>query len=176
MANEYNVLSDAITIFTILSRNATFVSNEFKKLTPHPDGDLHTMSNARNAHGLQIWLRHYLPNPVYSHMARVERICPAMGLTPIPACDVMDIGDIHDEKSFDQCFAPTQWLYAKGSDQIHEWCIQKRTDFPLESVRMPSMRKEIPQVAYEVTYMTFPSATKGQETYPEGRIIYNFEK
>ena len=25
--------------------------------------------------------------PVYSHMARVERICPAMGLTPFPECD-----------------------------------------------------------------------------------------
>ena len=32
-----------------------------------------------------------LAQPVYPHMARVERICPAMGLTPIPACDILDI-------------------------------------------------------------------------------------
>ena len=69
-----------------------------------------------------------LTQPVYSHMARVERICPAMGLTPIPACDLMDIGDIHDVKSFEQYFAPTHWLCAKGSDQIHERCVKKRTD------------------------------------------------
>ena len=46
MANKHKVLSEAITIFTILSRNAAFVSNEFKKLLPHPDGDLRTMLNA----------------------------------------------------------------------------------------------------------------------------------
>ena len=49
VANDYMVLPDAITIFTIPSRNPTFVSNEFKKLLPHPDGDLHTMLNAWNA-------------------------------------------------------------------------------------------------------------------------------
>ena len=49
LAKEYDVLPDAITIFTILARNPTFVSNEFKKLLPHPDGDLHTMLNAWNA-------------------------------------------------------------------------------------------------------------------------------
>ena len=53
-AQEYNVLPDAITIFTILSRNSTFGSKEFKKLMPHPDGDLHTMLNAWNA---ATWLQ-----------------------------------------------------------------------------------------------------------------------
>ena len=48
-----------------------------------------------------------LTRPVYSHMARAERICPAMGLTPIPACDILDIGDIHDVNSFEQYFACT---------------------------------------------------------------------
>ena len=37
-----------------MSRNSTFVSNEFKKLMPHPDGDLHTMLNAWNA---AMWLK-----------------------------------------------------------------------------------------------------------------------
>ena len=36
IAKEYNVLPDAITIFAILARNPTFVSNEFKKLLPSP--------------------------------------------------------------------------------------------------------------------------------------------
>ena len=52
IAKEYNVLPDAITIFTVLARNAT--SNEFKKLTPHPDGDLHTILNAWNT---ATWLQ-----------------------------------------------------------------------------------------------------------------------
>ena len=55
IANEYHVLPEAIIIFTILSRNPTFVSNEFKKLLPHPDGDLHTMLNAWHA---AAWLQH----------------------------------------------------------------------------------------------------------------------
>ena len=33
-----------------------------------------------------------LAQPVYSHLARAERICPAMGITPIPACDILDVG------------------------------------------------------------------------------------
>ena len=35
-------------------KKPTFVSNEFKKLMPHPDGDLHTMLNAWNA---ATWLQ-----------------------------------------------------------------------------------------------------------------------
>ena len=49
------MLPEALIIFTILSRNPTFVSNEFKKLLPHPDGDLHTMINAWHA---AAWLQH----------------------------------------------------------------------------------------------------------------------
>ena len=120
-----------------------------------------------------------LTQPVYSHMARVERICPAMGLTPIPACDILDIGEIHDVNSFEQYFAPTQWLYAKGSDQIHERCVKKRTHFSLESISMPHVRKEIPQVQYEVTYMTFPSATwesKAKKSTRKGGSFTTSEK
>ena len=46
-----------------------------------------------------------LIQPVYSHMARVERMCPAMGPTPIPACELLDIGDVHHIRSFGQYFA-----------------------------------------------------------------------
>ena len=303
IAKEYSVLPDAITIFTVLARNATFVSNEFKKLMPHPDGDLHTILNAWNAAtwvqqltkgmdtepATKVWGKynlsqrqfevlqeyrefvvekcskqfsiqeeqlqpnqptdknamsrlslalfrafktsllvrnldgHYsmindqdqweiattstvkfapslviapsrtvrilgqqskseeppaarleivmgvpeefllselwycqnhkrnplfaelvdvlLAQPVYSHMARVERICPAVGLTPIPACDILDIGTIHDVTSFEQYFAPTCWLYAKGTDQIHERCTKKRTDFPLEMALLPPQQE-----------------------------------
>ena len=111
-------------------------------------------------------------------MARLERICPTMGLTPIPACDLIDIGDIHDVSSFEQYFAPTQWLYAKGSDQIHERCVKKRTDFPLEAVLLPHVRKEIPQVQYQVTYMTFPSPTwesKAKRSTRKGGSFANVE-
>ena len=54
IAKEYNVLADAITIFTVLVRNVTFVSNEFRKLMPHPDGDMHTILNAWNT---ATWLQ-----------------------------------------------------------------------------------------------------------------------
>ena len=120
-----------------------------------------------------------LTQPVYSHMAKVERICPAMGLTPIPACDILDIGLIHDVTSFEQYFAPTCWLYEKGSDLIHERCVLKRTDFPLEMVLMPLPRKEIPQATYNVTYMMFPSATwesKAKKMRRKGGTYSIFEK
>ena len=89
------------------------------------------------------------------------------------------MGDVHDYKSFEQYFATTQRLYAKGSDQIHERCTKKRTDFPLESVRMPVSRKEIPQATYEVTYMTFPSATwesKAKRYARKGGSFTTFQK
>ena len=120
-----------------------------------------------------------LTQPVYSHMARVERICPAMGITPIPACDILDIGPIHDVKSFEQCFAPTCWLYEKGTDLTHERCVAKKTDFPLEMVLMPLEMKEIPQATYNVTYMMFPSATwepKAKKMRRKGGTYSIFEK
>ena len=40
-----------------------------------------------------------LIQPVYSHMARAERINPTLGLSPVPATDVLDVGDIHDVAS-----------------------------------------------------------------------------
>ena len=52
--------------------------------------------------------------PVHSHLARVERLCPAMGITPIPACDLQDIGVVYDVSSFEHYFAPTCWLYEKS--------------------------------------------------------------
>ena len=48
-----------------------------------------------------------------------------MGLTPIPACDILDIGTIHDVSSFEQYFAPTHWLYTRSSNQIREWCEER---------------------------------------------------
>ena len=75
IAKEYNVLPDAITIFTFLARNATFVSNEFKKLMPHPDGDLHTVLNAWNA---ATWLQQLTKNMETEPATKVwgNIICP----------------------------------------------------------------------------------------------------
>ena len=106
-------------------------------------------------------------------MARVERICPAMGLTPIPECDLMHI-DIHDVKSFEQYSGCTR----KAQIRFRAVC-KERTDCPLELVRIPSVRKEIPQVAYEVTYMIFPSATwepKAKKSSRKGGSFTTFEK
>ena len=341
IAHEYHVLSEALIIFTILSRNPTFVSNEFKKLLPHPDGDLHTMLNAwntaawlqhltlgldvesstrvwgkynlsqrqfevlcehrnfvaekcskqfkvpveqlepnqtmdknamsrlslalfrafktsllvRNIHGhysmingqdqweiaststvkfapslvispsrtvrilgqqskseeppaarldivmgvpeefllTELWycqnhkknsrfsdlVDTLLAQPVYSHLARVERICPAMGITPIPACELHDVGVVHDVPSFEQYFAPTCWLYEKSTELVHEKCVAKRTDFPLEIVRMTPQQKEIPQACYNVTYMLFPSAnweSKAKKLRRKGGTFFPFLK
>ena len=73
-------------------------------------------------------------------------------------------------------FAPTCWLYEKSSELVHEKCIAKRTDFPLEMVRMTPSPKEIPQACYNVTYMMFPSAnweSKAKKMRPKGRNILN---
>ena len=120
-----------------------------------------------------------LAQPVYSHLARVERLCPAMGITPIPACDIADIGVVHDVSSFEQYFAPTCWLYEKSSEQVHDRCIAKRTDFPLEMVRMTPLQKEIPQAYYNVTYMMFPSAnweSKAKKLRRKGGTFSIYEK
>ena len=109
----------------------------------------------------------------------MERICPAMGITPIPACDILDIGTIHDVASFEQYFAPTCWLYEKSSELVHERCVAKRTDFPLEMVLMTPQQKEIPQACYNVTYMLFPSAnweSKAKKMRRKGGSYSIFEK
>ena len=49
-----------------------------------------------------------------------------MCITPIPACDITDIGVVHDVSSFEQYFAPTRWLYEKSSKLVHDRCIAKR--------------------------------------------------
>ena len=139
-------------------------------------------NHKRNPQFAELIIETVLTQPVYSHMARVERICPAMGLTPIPACDILDIGFIHDITSFEQYFAPTRWLYEKGSDLTHERCVMKRTDFPLEMVLMPPPMKEIPQATYNVTYMMFPSAaweskgSKAKKMRRKGGTFSIFEK
>ena len=110
-------------------------------------------------------------------MARVERLCPAMGLTPIP--DVQDVGVVHDLLSFEQYFAPTCWLYEKSSELVHERCVAKRTDFPLEIVKMDSPPTEIPQACYNATYMMFPSAnweSKAKKMRRKGGTFSVFEK
>ena len=120
-----------------------------------------------------------LAQPVYSHLARVERICPAMGITPNPACDILDVGTIHDVASFEQYFAPTCWLYEKSSELVHERCVAKRTDFPLEMVLLTLQQKEIPQACYNVTYMLFPSAnweSKAKKMRRKGGSYSIFEK
>ena len=120
-----------------------------------------------------------LAQPVYSHLAKVERICPAMGITPIPACDLLDVGPIYDVSSFEQYFAPTCWLYEKSSELVHERCVAKRTDFPLEMVLLTPQRNEIPQACYNVTYMLFPSAnweSKAKKMRRKGGSYSIFEK
>ena len=48
---QKNMMSCPMQLLSLpfLARNPTFVSNEFKKMLPHPDGDSHTMLNAWNA-------------------------------------------------------------------------------------------------------------------------------
>ena len=43
---------------------------------------------------------------------------------------MLDVGDIHGVASFDNHFAPTQWIYERSTEQIHERCDKKRVDFP----------------------------------------------
>ena len=52
----YTMCFQRLSLYSLFCQeNPTFVSNEFKKLLPPPDGDLHTMLNAWNA---AAWLQH----------------------------------------------------------------------------------------------------------------------
>ena len=62
---------------------------------------------------------------------------------------------------------------------MHERCVKKRTDFPLEMVLMTPQQKEIPQACYNVTYMLFPSAnweSKAKKMRRKGGSYSIFEK
>ena len=47
--HHFNVLREAIVIYTILTRGNSLITPKAKALYPHPDGDFHTMINIWNA-------------------------------------------------------------------------------------------------------------------------------
>ena len=47
--HHFNVLWEAIVIYTILTRGDSLMTPKAKALFPHPDGDFHTMINIWNA-------------------------------------------------------------------------------------------------------------------------------
>ena len=93
-----------------------------------------------------------LKQPIYSHLARVERICPTLGIAPVPSVTPQHVGVIHDVTSFENYFWPTQWLSTNNG-------CQQQTDFSLFVERCENKKKEIPQANFEVTYMMFAAAS-----------------
>ena len=57
--HHLNVLREAIVIYTVVTRGATFVKAKVKALFPHPGGDFHTMINVWNA---AEWTYHQTKN------------------------------------------------------------------------------------------------------------------
>ena len=47
--HQFNVLREAVVIYTILTRSSSLANPKAKSLYPHPDGDFHTMVNIWNA-------------------------------------------------------------------------------------------------------------------------------
>ena len=65
-------------------------------------------------------LERVLATPIYTNMAMLHRMCPAIGLTPIPAVHPSEIGKVVDWTSAKKHTQSTHWIYQRGMDQLQE--------------------------------------------------------
>ena len=68
-------------------------------------------------------------------MAMVHRLCPTIGLTPIPSVPPAEIGMIVDGKTAQKLTQTTQWIYQRGLDKLQTRAVWSFTDIPVRFQR-----------------------------------------
>ena len=94
----------------------------------------------------------------YSNMAIVQRLCPDIGLTPIPTHTLDDIQPITDWDSAERQTQPTLWVYERGLGLMQDRAIRTMTDIPLRITPMQRDDRflDLPVGWCEVYYLHFP--------------------
>ena len=109
-------------------------------------------------------LKRIQATPVYSNMAMVQRLCPAMALTPINALQSDGSGPLKTEGTAIGLMQTTQWLYERGMQELQDAAVEYFHDIPVQIGTWDWSEKwSYPVINCRATYLTFnvPSSDKG---------------
>ena len=98
-----------------------------------------------------------LATPIYTNMAMLHRLCPAIGLTPIPSAvppsEIVKVVDWNSAKKYTQS---THWIYQRGMDQLQESAVWSFNDIPVRSSELTrNPMYDFPVGVHEVTTLKF---------------------
>ena len=92
-------------------------------------------------------------------MAMVRRLCPAIGLTPVPSTSASETGPVVDWKTTLKFTQTTQWIYERGLDELQTRAIKVFADIPLKSSELTRVDQVfLPAAYHQVTYLNFDNA------------------
>ena len=103
---------------------------------------------------------------VYTNMTMVQRLCPALELTPINSHSARDTVSMTTEKGTLELMQSTQWIYERGMHELQEAAIESFQDTPVQVHGWHwSEFSSFPVVNCKATYLTFPlpSSDKGSD-------------
>ena len=103
---------------------------------------------------------------VYTNMAMVHRLCPALELTPINSHPAKNTVSLWTEKGTLDLMQSTQWIYERGMHELQEAAIDNFQDIPVQVHHWHwSESNSFPVVNCTATYLTFPvpSSDKGSD-------------
>ena len=107
-----------------------------------------------------------LSTVVYTNMAMVHRLCPAMALTPINTHPVTGTGLLKTEAGALDLMQSTQWIYERGMHELQEIAIENLYDIPIQVDTWTwSEFSSFPVATCKATYLSFPmpSSDKGSD-------------
>ena len=107
-----------------------------------------------------------LSTVVYTNMAMVHRLCPALALTPINTHPVTGTGLLKTEAGALDLMQSTQWIYERGMHELQETAIENFYDIPIQvDTWVWSESSSFPVATCRATYLSFPlpSSDKGSE-------------
>ena len=116
--------------------------------------------------GFQTILERIQSTAVYTNMTMVQRLCPALELTPINSHSARDTGSLTTERGTLELMQSTQWIYERGMHELQEAAIENFQDIPVQVHAWHwSEFNSFPVVNCTATYLTFPlpSSDKGSD-------------
>ena len=103
---------------------------------------------------------------VYTNMTMVQRLCPALELTPINSHSARDTASLTTERGTLELMQSTQWIYERGMHELQEAAIESFQDIPVQVCDWHwSEFSSFPVINCKATYLTFPlpSSDKGSD-------------
>ena len=118
------------------------------------------------APSFQTILERIQSTAVYTNMTMVQRLCPALELTPINSHPAKDTVSLIIEKGTREVMQSTQWIYERGMHELQEAAIENFQDIPVQVHGWHwSESNAFPVMNCTATYLTFPlpSSDKGSD-------------